>query len=1222
MFEPIAIIGRACLLPGAKNPQELWQLVLAGQDCLQAAPAELWRLNPKSVLAASSAKQLTDLVTTDKTGFIKQFETIFDPTGFHISADDVRQQDNLCQWLLHVAREALTDANYPLQRLTTLRAGAIIGNLSYPSNGLSEYAEAVWLLAQGPQILGKKHYQRLVEKQLNSQHRFMSGYPVHFMANGLGLAAQSYAIDAACASALYAIKLACDSLQDGRADLMLAGGINAADSLFLHMGFTALQALSKSGQSRPLHQEADGLIPAHGAGIVVLKRLQDAVKNKDPIYGVIRGIGLANDGNSRGFLIPAESGQILAMQHAYRAAEIAPDTISWIDCHATGTLLGDATEIRSMRQIFGNSEITIGALKSNIGHSITASGAAALINTLSAFEAQLKPPTRSAPAKPAQILQESSFKLLKEAEAWETSSNDLPRRAAINAFGFGGNNAHLIVEEYLPEKPLKVFVNQNTKETTEIAIVGMGVIAASAANTQQFAQALFEGKSLVSHSVSHTTAGGYVATIDLPVQTKFPPNDLKHALGQQLAILKAAQEALMSVKNFNPAKTAALIGMGCDAEIARCGLSWRLADCLPEHDPAWVKRARASIRSPLEAADVLGTMPNIVTNRLNVQYDFKAPSYSISAEELSGIVALQTAIRELSAGEIDAALVGAVDMSCEIIHQTAAKQLLGEDKQIPGDAAVVLLLKRLSDARNDQDNILAIINNSVENADSAGLKLTDSAAVTNFAGHAHAASGLLQVAIAALACQERLLPFHQSNITKPWLSPDKQRSVYLSAQALGGQQLKLAVHEYPQQQVTAARLITSKPKIYLYSGNNRAEILHALKAGNTSNQGSVKLAIVAADNNDLLNKQQLAIQQLASSIAKIDLSAGLYFREAPLTGEVAFVFTGATTSYAGMGQELWLNFPELINTLADEVQSLSEIFLLMDKLAAKQRLTMFEELKTYSFLAQMHALFTQNILQLKPAACIGYCSGETNALIAMRAWRDMEQLFFDVGNSQIYTETLCGKFSVLNNDWMPVDGQQSPWVGWRVFADVAAVKQVIATIPQVRLTIINSSHDCIIAGHPQACDQALKLLDSPKASCLPYSMVIHCPEFQPMSDLWWKLHYRQTYPVPGVRFYSAGSGVSYQVNAETAAQALLSQASQTVDFPRVINQAWQDGVRIFIEHGPRSLCSQWIKDILADKEHLMLTLDAFNIGSMPQLAQITAQLLVAGVNCDYQAFRP
>lgn len=736
MFEPIAIVGRACLLPGAFTPQQLWQNVLEGKNCLTSASAQQWGVDPQNLLLTSKTSANTEGVFTTQFGCIKGFSEVFDSTGFALSSETILQRDQLTQWLLHVSRAALHNANYKQLPLKKIKGGAILGNLLYPTEAFSRYAESIWLQQDGEHI--------------HPSHRFMSGLPLQFLAECLNLQVDSYALDAACASALYAIKLACDCLQDGKADMMLAGGVNAADSLFLNMGFSALQALSRSGQSRPLHQDADGLIPAHGVAIVVLKRLQDAILAEDSIYGVIRGIGLSNDGNAGGFLVPAESGQVRAMQEAYRLADIDPKDVSWIECHATGTAIGDAAEIRSMQQIFTHKNLALGALKANIGHTMTVSGAAALINVLEAFRAKIKPATLYAADAPTTVLTQSPFRILKNEESWESKR---PRIAAINCFGFGGNNAHLIVEEWQVSraKRSKAIAVQPPKIADEIAIVGIGIVAAAAKNCQEFSDALSNDRSLIKE-YQPGMQGGYLDTLELDIkQTRFPPNDLKHALGQQLAIFKACQEAVANVAIIDATRTAVLIGMQCDAEIARWGLRWRLSALLPNCSAQWLQKARDKIVGALQAADIIGTLPNVVANRINTQFNFQAPSFSIAAEELSGIKALEIGIHNLQHFTADTVIVGAVDLSCEVVHATAAKKRFSQEKYIPGDVAVALVLKRLSDAKRDNNTIYKLISNQSLDKNACFQGTGRENLVNQLVGYSYAASTLLHVAADALA---------------------------------------------------------------------------------------------------------------------------------------------------------------------------------------------------------------------------------------------------------------------------------------------------------------------------------------------------------------------------------------------------------------------------------------------------------------------------------------
>jgi acyl transferase domain-containing protein len=265
------------------------------------------------------------------------------------------------------------------------------------------------------------------------------------LARALELNVGAFALDAACASSLYAVKLACDKLHDRKADLILAGGVNRADDLIIHVGFCVLQAMSQSSRSRPFHRGADGLVPSEGAGFVALKRLDDAVAAGDTILGVIRAVGLSNDAKGHGLLVPSKEGQERAIRQAYEMSGLVPADISLVEAHATGTSVGDGVEIESMSQVFhGLKDIPIGTLKSNMGHAITVSGVAGLLKVLAAMKAGIRPSTLHV-EEPIEALKGSPFRLLTDTEPWACEST---RRAVVNNFGFGGNNAHLIVEEW------------------------------------------------------------------------------------------------------------------------------------------------------------------------------------------------------------------------------------------------------------------------------------------------------------------------------------------------------------------------------------------------------------------------------------------------------------------------------------------------------------------------------------------------------------------------------------------------------------------------------------------------------------------------------------------------------------------------------------------------------------------------------------------------------
>ncbi|WP_168214809.1 polyketide synthase [Mycobacterium sp. ELW1] len=298
-FEPVAIVGRSCVLPGASTPEELFDASLSGRCLLTPTPRDRWRGVDPGKLRASDKPGLR--VASATGGYV---DTSFDLSQFAARIPDFDQLDPIVPWLAQCAQQALGGP------LAAPRTGLIVGNLSYPSTMGTAFVEAFWT--------GKGND--------DPRNRFSSGLPVHLVAGTMEMNGPVFALDAACASSLYAIKLACDALHDGDADVMLAGGVNGSDDLFLHLGFTSLQALSPSGQSRPFHAEADGLVPSQGAALVALKRLSDAERAGDNILGVILGVGLSNDGRQSGFLAPAVGGQTRAMLSALEQAGLTPPT--------------------------------------------------------------------------------------------------------------------------------------------------------------------------------------------------------------------------------------------------------------------------------------------------------------------------------------------------------------------------------------------------------------------------------------------------------------------------------------------------------------------------------------------------------------------------------------------------------------------------------------------------------------------------------------------------------------------------------------------------------------------------------------------------------------------------------------------------------------------------------------------------------------------------------
>ena len=1228
VFDDIAIIGCSCLMPGSNSPDELWDNVVNGRYCITDVPDNYWRIEPKSVIAEVHEAKSGHTWTT-KGGYVRGFDKIFNTDGFNISKDEVLHFGELFWWLLHTARNALFSGGFDDIKINAKhKIGVVFGNLSYPSHEMSQYGEYVWLKLQ-KDFLGGKAADLIKLKKPHDLNRFMSGLPAHILCKALNLSEGGFALDAACASSLYAIKLACDKLQDGRADIMLAGGINRADDLTIHVGFCDLQAMSRTGVSMPLDKKADGLVPSEGAGFVLLMRLQDAIKQRKNILGVIRGIGLSNDGRGHGLLVPFREGQIDAMRRAYETSNVDIGEISLIECHATGTPVGDIIEIESMKEIFKDRKnLSITSIKSNIGHAITASGVAAIIKVLYSFKNRLKPKMINVD-DPLDALANSPFSLTTENEEWV---HDGPLTAAINNFGFGGNNAHLILSEYQESK--QYMFNNKRQLKKDVAVVSMEVIAADLNNLDDFTYNLFNGKSRL-HKNGEGQTAAFGETFELPIkEIKFPPVDLKQTLPQQLLILKAAKSALEKVKNFADKRVGVFIGMQTDAEAVRYGLRCRIKDYLniwSKHigvasfdREKWLKDASDRICPVQGAAIVLGAMPNIVTNRINSYFDFKGPSFSVFGEELSGIKALEVAKRLLQSGEIDMAVVGAVDLSCEDVEMEASSKVLEENRKVPGDAAVILILKRADVAKKDKDEILALVSDKKKAGSHITIGLSEGAlSINNLFGHSHATSGLIHVAAAVLSCYYEAIPKYDANLkvkTLPWLKNNETMKAEVRVRALDGQVATVNILKDKDSQLKSL-LLDPVPDIWIYSGKDRKEIIEHIKSNNHNESGFKKLVMIVFEKAQLEEANAMALKLLEYEKDNIVFSNphfGIYYYEKPVRGDIAFVFAGAAGVYKSMGSSAILAFPLIKESIYKYLPEPEETFGWLYSDDSTQP-TAEQILWSSTVMPQFHTYISRDILGLKPNAAIGYSSGESCSLISLGIWQDPIDMFYDFRKAKAMTKEVAGEFNVVKKDWKDRGYSFTDWANWWVVAPYEEVKKEVDSEPLVHITIINAPGDLIISGDSKACEGIISKIGRHRALKLEYNVASHCPEIKCYAEEWRKLHYRKTKPTNDIRIYTASTCSYYYPTADTAADAITALATDTLNFQKMIENAYNDGVRVFIEHGSRDACTKWIKKILEDKDDFVATaFDVTSRSSVTQFFHVVAELLAAGVEVDYE----
>jgi 3-oxoacyl-(acyl-carrier-protein) synthase/phosphopantetheinyl transferase len=464
MSEPVAvaIVGMAAVFPGAPDLATYWSNILAGVDAITEVPASRWDSSYYDPEAAITGR--SDRMYCRRGGFIEQ--AAFDPIRFGIMPLAVSGTEPDQLLALHAAAEALADAGGEDRLGDRSRVGVIVGRGAYLTPGLARLDQRIrtanQLVITLRELLPDLDEARLDAVRTAFQSRLGPERPeaaidlvpnlvASRVANRLDLAGPAYTVDAACASSLVAIDHAVTELTAGRCDVVLAGGVHHCHDITLWSVFSQLGALSPSQRIRPFHRGADGILIGEGTGMVVLKRLTDA--GDDRIYAVIRGTGMASDGRASSLMSPRIDGQVRAIERAWQAAHLdptEPGALGLLEAHGTATQAGDETELASLSRVFGppngaGRDIGIGSIKSMIGHPMPAAGIAGLIKTALAVHHGVLPPTLHCD-DPHPALAGSRFAPVTETRPWP-SHGRTPRRAGVDAFGFGGINAHTILEQ-------------------------------------------------------------------------------------------------------------------------------------------------------------------------------------------------------------------------------------------------------------------------------------------------------------------------------------------------------------------------------------------------------------------------------------------------------------------------------------------------------------------------------------------------------------------------------------------------------------------------------------------------------------------------------------------------------------------------------------------------------------------------------------------------------
>ena len=428
----IAVVGMACRFPGASTPEEYWDNLVAGVDSVRPfsrQELEEWGHDP----------DVTDPRYVPMHGVVEGIGE-FDADFFQLSNRDATLLNPQHQVFLECAWEALERAGYD-PRATPGTVGVFAG-------------------------AGRNAYGSVVQEQadrfpgLDGLALLIANEPEHLatrVSYKLGLTGPSIAVMTACSTSLVAVHEASRALLSGECDVALAGGVSLRmprSGYYYREGGT----MSPDGRCRTFSADAKGIVGGDGAGVVVLRRAQDALDDGDHVHAVIRGSAVNNDGHDRaGFTAPGVRGQAEVIRLAHAAAEVEPETISYVEAHGTGTPVGDPIEVNALTQAFGSGTVApgsvlLGSVKTNIGHTDTAAGVAGLIKAVLALEHRTVPATLNF-ERPNPVIDfaDSPFTVNTERRDWDASP--FPRRAGVSSFGIGGTNAHVVLEE-APQAPL------------------------------------------------------------------------------------------------------------------------------------------------------------------------------------------------------------------------------------------------------------------------------------------------------------------------------------------------------------------------------------------------------------------------------------------------------------------------------------------------------------------------------------------------------------------------------------------------------------------------------------------------------------------------------------------------------------------------------------------------------------------------------------------------
>ncbi len=743
---PIAIVGYACRFPGSADSSRFWQLIQTGGCAIGELPAN--RLDRELYYSPDRGRLGKSYSTIG--GIVQTLQN--DPELAGISPELLDNKDEAHRHLAAVVLAACREAGLASGSPTMTKSGIYLAHLrgSALAAGLT-YARSVEQFIQSLPCASETITRQLVEEVRGSYPPLWHGdraaqlHPtaaLKLLRALTGCSGPAINVDAACASSFQALDLAVRALRCGEVEqaVVCSASYNNWHSMVL---FSQAQALSAKG-SFPFDQRADGFVSSDGYAAVVLKPLPAAVRDGDTIHGVIRGICMSSDGAGRSLWAPRKEGQIAAIRRAWECGP-NPAGLQYIEAHGTSTQLGDATEIAALTEALGHDlaglRIPIASVKANIGHSRESAGLAGLIKCMLAMRHGVIPPAVPLETPNPEIpWSQIPFYVPQQLTAWPRQKDGGARLAGIDSFGIGGLNAHVVLEDYVASTPHPP-ARTSPRPPEGIAIVGVGCVLPGANCYVDFRRLLQSGLDMrkpapdarwgVANGESRPVGGFVEFSYDWRSH-KIPPKTLETADPLQFMVLEAAGQAWASAglstrgsgdEPRNHERTAVVVGTVFSGEFRN---QLNLGLYVPDFKSRLLRVAAQQGISAEESANLaddfevsfLARNPALrdetgsftsstLASRLARTYDLMGGAYAVDAGECSSMAALSGAAQMLRAGDCDLAVCAAGQRSMDAVSFELAARFTAQWS--PAEGAVVMLLKRVSDARAAGDRIFGVI---------------------------------------------------------------------------------------------------------------------------------------------------------------------------------------------------------------------------------------------------------------------------------------------------------------------------------------------------------------------------------------------------------------------------------------------------------------------------------------------------------------------------------